>query len=197
MNTEEQLLLEQLKLGNEKAYGSLYQNHYAVLCHFANYYLHDKFAAETAVEDVIYHIWKNRENLNISTSIRSYLVRAVRNKCLDILKLKRNQTELALSCLSEKSNYYIDNQIAYDSPHGTLLSKELEEKIIKAIENLPTECKQVFLKSRMENKKNQEIAEELGISVNTVKYHIKNALKILREKLGKYCYIYLLLVLMN
>lgn len=197
MNTEEQLLFEQLKRGEERAYGVLYEKHYAVMCHFANFYLHDKFAAEAAVEDVIYHIWENREKLSISISIRSYLVRAVRNKCLDTLKLKRNQTEQTISSLSEKSNYYIDNQCAYDSPHGTLLSKELEDKIIIAIESLPAECKQVFLKSRMENKKNQEIAEELGISINTVKYHIKNALKILREKLGKYCYVYLLFVLTN
>jgi len=197
MNTEEQLLLEQLKLGNERAYGVLYEKHYAVLCHFANFYLHDKFAAEAAVEDIIYHIWKNREKLNISISIRSYLVRAVRNRCLDILKLKRNQTELSISSLSEKANYYIDNQISNDSPHGTLLSKELEDKIIIAVESLPTECKQVFVKSRMENKKNQEIAEELGISVNTVKYHLKNALKTLHEKLGKYCYLWLFCVLTN
>ncbi len=197
MNTEEKLLFEQLKLGNEKAYGVLYRSHYAVLCHFAKSYLHDKFAAETAVEDVIYHIWENRENLNITTSIRNYLIRAVRNKCLDTLKLKRNQTELTRSSLSEKSNYYIDNQIALDSPYGTLLSKELEDKITQAVKALPAECQQVFVKSRMENKKNQEIAIELGISVNTVKYHLKNALKMLHEKLGKYCYIYLLSVLTN
>lgn len=197
MNAKEQVLFEQLKLGNERAYGVLYETHYAVLCHFANFYLHDKFAAEAAVEDVIYHIWENREKLSISISIRSYLVRAVRNKCLDMLKLKKNQTELCISSLSEKANYHIDNRIAYDSPHGTLLSKELEETIIKAVEELPTECKQVFVKSRMENKKNQEIAEELGISINTVKYHLKNALKTLREKLGKYCCISLLLVLTN
>ena len=61
MISEEQILYEQLKVGNESAYGILYRNHYAILCHFANFYLHDRFSAESVVEDVIYHIWENRE----------------------------------------------------------------------------------------------------------------------------------------
>ena len=56
MISEEQILYEQLKVGNESAYGILYRNHYAILCHFANFYLHDRFSAESVVEDVIYHI---------------------------------------------------------------------------------------------------------------------------------------------
>lgn len=193
MISEEQILYEQLKVGNESAYGILYRNHYAILCHFANFYLHDRFSAES----VIYHIWENRESLNITKSIRSYLVTAVRNKCLDTLKLKRNQNEKPISSLSDKVGYYMDSQTAGDSPYGTLLSKELEEKVIQAIEALPAECRQVFIKSRMESKKNKEIADELGISVNTVKYHLKNALKILREKLEHYLIALSLFLLMN
>lgn len=157
MNSEEQILYEQLKAGNEGAYGILYRNHYAILCHFANFYLHDRFSAESVVEDVIYHLWENRESLNITKSIRSYLVMAVRNKCLDTLKLKRNQNEKPISSLSDKAGYYMDSQTASDSPYGTLLSKELEEKVIQAIEALPAECRQVFLKSRMENKKTRKL----------------------------------------
>ena len=91
----------------------------------------------------------------------------------------------------------MDSHTAGDSPYGTLLSRELEEKVIQAIEALPGECRQVFLKSRMENEKNKEVAEELGISVNTVKYHLKDALKILREKLEHYLIALSLFLLMN
>ena len=54
----------------------------------------------------------------------------------------------------------------------------------KAVDELPTECRQVFELSRYEGKKYSEIAQELGISVNTVKYHIKNAIKILSSRLS-------------
>ncbi len=197
MNTEEKDFIQKLQDGDEKAYGMLYEQHYALLCHFANFYLHDKFIAETVVEDVIFHLWDNRENLNINISLRSYLTRAVRNKCLDHLKLKRNKTEQAVSTLSEGTTFYIDNRTSTDSPFETLQAMELEEKLEEAINSLPKECKTVFLKSRMENKKNQEIAEELGISINTVKYHLKNALKVLREKLEKYLAIFACFLLMN
>lgn len=197
MSTEEQLLYEQLKAGNERAYGILYKKHYAILCHYANFYLHDKFSAETVVEDVIYHLWENRENLIIKKSIRNYLVTAVRNRCIDTLKLKRNQTEQVILGLSEKAAFYMGNQPVSDSPYGILLSKELEEKVMQAIETLPAECKQVFIKSRIEQKKNKEIAEELGISINTVKYHMKNAIKILRNKLEHYIFFLSLFVLTN
>lgn len=121
MNSIEKDFIQRLKNGDENAYGSLYQQHYALLCHFATFYLHDKFTAETVVEDVIFHLWTNRDNLTINTSLRNYLTRAVRNKCLDYLKLKRTQSEQAMSTLSDGLNYYIDSQMATDSPFGTLL----------------------------------------------------------------------------
>lgn len=43
-----------------------------------------------------------------------------------------------------------------------------------------------FEKSRFEEKKYEEISQELGISINTVKYHIKNALSFLQTELSKY-----------
>ena len=73
-----------------------------------------------------------------------------------------------------------------ETPLTSLLERELEEKIEEAIRNLPKETRAVFTKSRFEHKKNEEIAEELGISVNTVKYHMKRALSILHNDLGKY-----------
>ncbi len=71
-------------------------------------------------------------------------------------------------------------------PLGVLLERELEEQITASISKLPKECRVVFQKSRFEEKRYEEIACELGISVNTVKYHIKRALSLLKLDLGKY-----------
>lgn len=73
-----------------------------------------------------------------------------------------------------------------EQPLGILLERELEREIIKSIDSLNDECKRVFRKSRFEHKKNEEIATELGISINTVKYHINNALACLRQDLRRY-----------
>lgn len=79
---------------------------------------------------------------------------------------------------------------------AVLLEKELEQEIEKSIQNLPKECRTVFQMSRFEDMKYQEIADKLNISVNTVKYHIKNALAILNKDLSRYlttilvCWVY-------
>ena len=82
MEHTETLIVEQLKIGNEDAYQYIYDRHYALLCHVASGYVKDQFLAETIVGDTIFHLWEIRETLEISVSIRSYLVRAVRNRLL-------------------------------------------------------------------------------------------------------------------
>ena len=144
MENTEKLIVEQLKNGNEDAYKYIYDYHYVLLCHIANQYLNDNFLSETIVGDVIFHLWEIRETLNITITIRSYLIKAVRNRCIDYLKSGSEKKEISV------------------------------------------ECRCVFEKSRFEAKKYEEISQELGISINTVKYHIKNALSFLQTELSKY-----------
>ena len=88
---------------------------------------------------------------------------------------------------NKSMNAKLINKILSDEyPLGTLLERELEKEIRQAICHLPDVCRKVFLKSRFEGKKYEEIAAELAISVNTVKYHIKTALTLLHKELDKY-----------
>lgn len=185
MEHTEKLIIKQLKDGNEVAYKYLYDHHYVLLCHVANGYLHDHFLAETIVGDVIFHLWEIRDSLDISISMRAYLMKAVRNRCLNHINSEREQREVSFSAFSpeEFPEKYI---MSGDYPLGTLLEHELEDKVHGAISRLPEVYKIVFLKSRFEDKTYEEIAQELKISINTVKYHIKSALALLQEDLGKY-----------
>ena len=175
-------LLEGLKRGDNKAYKSLYEKHFVILCGIAYQYLGDRFLAKSIVSDVILHLWEIRDRLSVDGSLRKYLVSSVRNKCLDYLKSERFQKEVSFSAEEcENKVWESDNY-----PLGRLLENELEEKINTALNNLPIECKRVFFKSRFENKKYEIISKELGISVATVKYHMKNAVQLLYKELGKY-----------
>lgn len=190
MEVTERIIIEQLKRGNEEAYKYLYRHHYALLCHIAREYVGDDFLAETLVGDVIFHLWEIHEALDIQVSLRSYLVRAVRNHCMDYLSSKKERTEVAFSSIPEEGEMrYL---LSDDYPLGSLLEHELEEEIHHAIRNLPEVCRKVFIKSRFEGKKYEEIATELNISVNTVKYHIKSALSSLHSELGRYLIILIL-----
>ena len=186
MEHTETLIVEQLKTGNEDAYQYIYDRHYALLCHVANGYVKDQFLAETIVGDTIFHLWEIRETLEISVSIRSYLLRAVRNRCINYLNSEWEKREIAFSSLMPDEITDDKMTISDSHPLGTLLERELEEEIYKAIDKLPNECRRVFDKSRFEGKTYEEISQELGISVNTGKYHIKNALASLQTSLSKY-----------
>jgi len=186
MNTNEELIVQKLRNGEQEAYQYLYKHHYIILCQFANELLNDPFLAETIVEDVIFHLWEIRKSLNVNKSLRAYLLKAVRNRCYNHLSSEKKKQEILFSEINIDQFQLNDMVPVEEQPLGRLLEQELEEKIIESINHLSDECKRVFWKSRFEHKKNDDIAIELNISVNTVKYHIKNALATLRRDLSKY-----------
>lgn len=186
MESTEALLVQQLKNGVDAAYKYLYDQHYQILCHVAAQYVKDDFLAETIVGDVIFHLWEVRETIEINTNVRSYLMTCVRNRCIDYLKSQYHKREVAHSDTGLRDFPVLQYVKDDDYPLGKLLEKELEDEIMNAINRLPDECRRVFNMSRFENRKYEEIAQELKISVNTVKYHIKHALALLHEDLGKY-----------
>ena len=166
MDVKEQSIVQKLRNGDQGAYRYLYDRHYVVLCQFANELVGDPFLAETIVGDVIFHLWEIRETLDINSSLRAYLMRAVRNRCYNHISSEKEKKEVRFSKIESETLGW-DAMIQSDEqPLGILLDRELE--------------------SRFEHKKNEEIATELGISVNTVKYHIKMALTRLHQDLRKY-----------
>lgn len=181
-------IIDKLKQGDEKAFQYIYDCHYVLLCRFAYQLLNDSSLAEEIVDDTIFYLWEHRAELEITHSIRAYLMRAVRNRCLNELNSLSHRTELRFSSfmLPENVDFLNNVFVEDDHPLGMLLDRELEEKLSQCIENLPQECRTVFKKSRFEQKKYEEIATELNISVNTVKYHIKNAIASLQTNMGSY-----------
>ena len=146
MENTEKLIVEQLKNGNEDAYKYIYDYHYVLLCHVANQYLNDNFLSETIVGDVIFHLWEIRETLNITISIRSYLIKAVRNRCIDYLKSRSEKKEISFSVLVPEEMSEEKYLQSHNYPLGILLERELEHEIRMAIDKLPVECRCVFEK---------------------------------------------------
>ena len=169
-----------LRQGDEQAWRELFRCHYAVLCHFADRFVHDRFTAEALVGDVFYSLWEKRQDLEIRESLRPYLLRAVRNRCLNYLKSFNTKRMSRFSSLGEED---LEGMLL-ENYEGHLLT--LEEEVEKAVSQLPEHSRVVFEKSREEQLKYEEIARELGSSVNTVKFHMKKALALLREHLARY-----------
>lgn len=190
MDVKEQLIIQKLRNGEQDAYRYIYDRHYVVLCQFANELVRDPFLAETIVGDVIFHLWEIRDTLDINSSLRAYLMRAVRNRCYNHISSEKEKKEVRLSTIESEASGWDAIIQSEEQPLGILLEHELEKEICKSINKLSDECKRVFRKSRFEHKKNEEIATELGISINTVKYHIKIALTRLHQDLKKYMFLF-------
>ncbi|MDR3329191.1 MAG: RNA polymerase sigma-70 factor [Prevotellaceae bacterium] len=186
MDDKEQEIIALLRQGDNRGYRYIYDAHYALLCKLAAAMLHDDFLAQAVVDDAIFHLYEIRETLAITTSLRSYLGGAVRNRCLNHLKAERARREVPLSAAEpeEAAPQWLAD--ARDEPLARLLAGELEREVQLAVARLPAECREVFRRSRVEQQQHEEIAAALHISVNTVKYHIKNALAALRRALDGY-----------
>lgn len=183
MEYYEEQIVEGVKAGKDKAFRELYDVYYRRLFCIARQYLQDEFIAETIVSDVFFHLWESRKSLLIQTSLNAYLIRSVRNYSINYLQKNYVEKEVSLNNIDITSPLLF---LSDDYPLGRLMEKELAQKIHEEINALPEETRRVFILSRIEELKHEEIATKLNISVNTVKYHIKQALSILRERLKDY-----------
>jgi RNA polymerase sigma-70 factor (ECF subfamily) len=177
-----------LRNNDELVFEKVFKDYYEVLCNYANNMICNIDDAEEIVQNMYLTIWEKRENVNIHTSIKSYLYKAVYNSCLNWMKHNRIRQKHG-EATRHQTELYIDDS----SEH--LLGKELEEQIGLAINSIPKKCRTVFKLSRFENLTYSEIADQLNLSVKTVDNHMVKALRILRERLKDYLPLLLWLVL--
>ena len=183
----EQDLIDKINHDDEKAFEALYYRYYAPLCAFSMLIVSDKGLAEEIVDDVFFSLWERRGQLTIDT-IEPYLSRAVKYKSLTEIASARYRHAALVENISKKEIIEFIDSMLYtdDHPLSRLLEIEMSAKMNEIISNLPDECRRVYQMSREEGKSNSEIAKEIGISVNTVKYHIKKALRIISSQLLSY-----------
>lgn len=168
----------------------LFKEHYENLCSYAYLFLKDTDTSEDAVQEVFYKLWKSRDKISIDTSIKSYLFRAVRNSCMNViehLKVKEGYRDSTAQGLEGDQHTSVDQSIV----------NELEQKIKETIDLLPSERRKVFMMSRYEGLKYREIAKELNISVKTVENQMYQALIFMREHLKEYLPLILWLIFLR
>lgn len=135
----------------------------------------DNFAAEEVVEDVMLELWENRLKFEKVNDVKSYLYTMVKNGSLAALKKQQKNVKLDES-LS-------DDVLEFDY---NILEEEVFSVLIDALNSLPEKCREVFELSCLEGMKYKDIAEQLAISMNTVKSQRARAIELLKEKLTNY-----------
>ncbi len=166
------------KIETKQDFEKLFNDHYSNLCAYANNFLKDVDASEEVVQEILFKLWTNKDSAIITSSIQSYLFRAVRNASLNVLKHVNIREDYKV-----QHEYERDDEL---SSEDEMIVSELDQKIREAIDQLPIERKKVFILSRYDGLKYKEIAEKLNISVSTVENQMVKALKFLREELKDY-----------
>ncbi len=179
-----------IQKGDIAAFESVFKAHYKSLCSYAMAMLKDMDQADEVVQQVFCKIWERRSSLQITSSVKAYLYRSVRNDCLNQLK----HIKIKEQYIKHNSDY---SNMGSDSASHKLLGRELEMKVQEAIDELPEQCAIIFRLSRFEELKYKEIAEQLSISIKTVENQMGKALKLLRVKLAEYISLVVIFILLN
>ena len=162
-----------IKDGDEGSFKLLYLELFSVLCNYAFQYTSDRFLSEEIVQDVFIKIWQERESINPSKSLKSYIFQSVHNSCINTIVQKKNKKTINNVFLSDESWEIIQESRQMNSFLLEKLEADETEQVIKQIiHNLPTCCNEIFKLSRFENRTNQEIAELMNVSVSTVRTQI-------------------------
>ncbi len=182
------ILLKQIEDRSEQAFKFFFDRYYVPLSAFAYHFVKDEEDSKTIASDVLLTLWESPKSFQNIHSISAYLYKSIKNRCIDYL---RHKEPLLESMHYEESVVYF---VPEDEILECLIYKELVIKIDAAIEKLPANTKKIFCLSRKEHLSYVQIADRLQISINTVKYHMKNALILLRAELKDYLRLALILI---
>lgn len=186
---DESKLLHELSQGSELAFTELYNRYKNLVYGTALKITKSKVLAEEAVQDVFLKIWQNQEKASEITNFENYLFIISRNHIFDMIKKIARETNLA-SNITYKNSAADDTDTAIkDDQYNVILNQ--------IIEQLPPQQQKIYKMAKMEGLSHQKIGENLGISTETVKKHMAQALKFVRFKISPYMNLFMSLLLFS
>ncbi len=179
MDSLSQEVINLLNKKQETAYDIVFGIFFPRLVSFAKEYV-SWYEAKNTVQDAFLGLWESQSEFSNEYQLQSYLYTAVKNNCLNILRREK----LKETFIKEVNQLNIDSLNQLDTSNDAF--REIESIIANTLSELPPRCKEIFVLSRYDGKKNSEIAELLGISVKSVEAQITKALKIFKNGLIDY-----------
>ena len=189
-NTEDKLLFSLIVQGDKDAFTVIYNKYHKLIYVLAYRYLMDTEKAEDTVQYIFSHLWEYRSELRVDISLKNYLFTMAKNHILNIIRNENNAIAKKYE-IAQSSVHYEDNLMEQ------LEKKELMSLFYKALDKLPATKREICLLKVREELTNPEIAEKLKLSVNTIKTHYSEALKLLRVYLGKMLIIVTITILLR
>ncbi|WP_235295923.1 RNA polymerase sigma-70 factor [Portibacter marinus] len=177
-NYTDKELVAFLNDSDDGAIEKIFKQYYSYICSAVYKIIPDPNLTEDLAQDVFYELWRKREKIQITSSLKAYLKRAAINKALNYIRSKKMKFD------NDDDDAVVN--ISVRSSEKSLEAMELQEIINDAIDTLPEKCRIVFMMSRFEEMSYKEIAAALEISIKTVENQISKALKILKIAVNPY-----------
>lgn len=175
-------ILELLKCGDKGGLELLFRHFYRPLVMYALKFVFFQEEAEDIVQEVFVKFWEQRKFDQVNHFLRSYLYQSVKNRCLSIMELKRGISMTSMDSLLDFSDSEAPDESEWD---------ERVNQIYREIDRLPERTRVIFMAVVMEGKRYKEVADDLNISLNTVKTALSRALSTLRSNLNDKTFLFL------
>ena len=175
---EAQALVKALKEGNQLAFSIVYKTYAAQTFSLAFKYLLNKELAEDAVQNLFLKLWLKKEEIDETKPINRYLFTMLKNNLLNTLRDSKKNIYLLEDCLSMVLELEDDSQ-------NENLKQEQMNIIQQALEQLSPQRRKVFEMKVSGKYSNQEIADKLNLSINTIKFQYSQSLKQIRSTVGE------------
>jgi RNA polymerase sigma-70 factor (family 1) len=179
-------LVLMLREGSRDAYAEIYNRYKWLLYKHALKKTGDRDTANDIVQELFINLWTKREDIAPTVPLSAYLYTGIRNRVINLIEHKLVETKY-IDSLLDYANTYVA------STDHLARTNQLSAIIEQEIAALPSKMREVFELSRKSHLTHKEIATQLNLSEETVKKQIKNALKILRVRLGLIAYIVFLI----
>lgn len=177
-HTEDEKLFALIEQGDEGAFTQAYERYHKLLYVLAYRYLMSAAMAEDVVQHVFTRLWEFRSELRVGISLKNYLFTMTKNHVLNLIR-NENSAVTKNYEMAQSAPAYEDNLME------NLEKKEMMSSFYKALDMLPAQKREICLMKVEEELTNQEIAERMNLSINTIKTHYSEALKLLRKHLSK------------
>ena len=181
-------ILVLLKQGDKRGLELLFRRFYRPLVMYALKFVPQQEEAEDIVQEVFIKFWEQQRFDMLDNYLRSYLYQSVRNRCLNMLESRAGITMQPMDLLLEFSDTEMPDEAEWN---------ERIEEVYREVDKLPDRTREIFMAVVLNGKRYKEVAEDLGISVNTVKTSLSRALSTLRSNLNERTYLVLLLLLLG
>lgn len=174
---EEKRILRRLKLGDNGVFEELYLRYHKRLYGLAFKYLKSRELAEDAVHDTFIKLWEKRSSIH--SDLKGFLFTSVRNHVLNMIRNHKRKVlkHIQIEQQRKKSSNKTEDVIIYS---------EYQQILARGLKELPDGKREIFNLKTVQKLSNQEIADQLGISIHTVKSQYYHASKFIKEYLGEH-----------